>query len=92
MDAVAASGLLAQGQIAPCRRPLLSNAVRNESHEVRDPDNSTTHHVLTQTDSGRVVTMPDLQCTGQGTNPGLPAVECNLGKLLTHMCLCHQAV
>ena len=41
MDAVAASGLLAQGQIAPCRRPLLSNAVRNESHEVRDPDNST---------------------------------------------------
>ena len=25
-------------------------------------------------------------------NPGLPAVECNLGKLLTHMCLCHQAV
>ena len=26
------------------------------------------------------------------SNPGLPTVECNLGKLLTHMCLCHQAV
>ena len=24
-----------------------------------------------------------------GSNPGLPAT---LGKLLTHMCLCHQAV
>jgi len=38
MDAVAASGLLAHGQIAPCRRPLLSNAARNESHDVNDPD------------------------------------------------------
>ena len=28
-----------------------------------------------------------------GSNPGLPVVECNPGqKLLTHVCLCHQAV
>jgi len=26
-----------------------------------------------------------------GSNPGRPADECNLGKLLTHVCLCHQS-
>jgi len=27
-----------------------------------------------------------------GSNPGRRAAECNLDKLFTHNCLCHQAV
>ena len=42
---------------------------------------------------GSVVREPDLRSTGRGFESRPPrAAECNPGKLLTHMCLCHQAV
>ena len=50
MDAVEASGLLAQGQMVPWRRPLLSNTAWNESHDVSDPvTTNISHHWLVHT-------------------------------------------
>ena len=75
MDAVEASGLLAQGQIAPCRRPLLSNAARKESHDVSDPviaacysntSHKTTHHFTSITLGSTVVMSPVSGARGLG--------------------------